>query len=146
MSNTSFEHKIEAVVATLTIKPTFTGGSWYKANILLEKLTLPAVIYITPISGDLLRAGNIFLDAPNCLLAFVDKIDMDAPWEQSVECLDRMKKLAEEFIFRAEQSYFKHIDNPHYSVLEDRTDVNLCGIVLEAKIEERQGTNTCTFS
>jgi len=140
----TFEQKIQAVVATMTNPPTFMGGDWWKANQLVETATMPAVMYINPINGTMDIVANLSFDSPNVLIAFMDKVMLDANFADTAKCVSDMKLMMKEFIYRANASgYFHVIKSVRYEVTYDRLDANLCGVIMETILKEREGTKLC---
>ena len=84
-------------------------------------------------------------DFPNCMLAFIDKTDFDFDGKENDEVLERCKNLAMEFVLTANASgLFEPVTGDvRYSVLYDKLDVNVTGVVIELQLREKQGINLC---
>ena len=135
----TFEQKIQAVVATMSTSPNFIGGDWWKVNILAESVVMPAVVYINPVSGSM-EFKTQALDNPNVLIAFMDKVILDADFSDTNTCINAMKELMVEFVIMANKSgYFYPVKDIRYEVTYDRLDSNLCGVILSASVKEREG-------
>ena len=140
----SVERKINKVVQIM-------GGlryifdNWHTANFRLDSKGLPAVINILPVSGVLNVTNRKLRDFPNCMLAFVDKTDFDFDGKENDVVLERCKNLAMEFVLTANESgLFEPITGDvRYSVLYDKFDVNVTGVVLELQLREKNGINLC---
>lgn len=140
----SVERKINKVVQRMG-GLTYIFDNWQTANIKLDRKVLPAVINVLPVSGEINLSPTKMRDYPNCLLAFVDKADFDFDGTENDRTLERCKNLAMEFILTCNQSgFFEQIEGSiRYSVLYDKFDVNVTGIVLELQLKELQGINLC---
>lgn len=139
----TFEEKIQAVINSMSIPPTFIGGDWFQANRAVESIQMPIAFYINPISGTLEFITQA-LDTPSCLIAFMDKCIIDPNFDNTTKCINDMKALAVEFVARLNKSeHFFPIKNVRYEVSYDRLDANLCGVIIQAEIKERAGVNLC---
>lgn len=47
--------------------------NWQTANIRLDKIKLPAVLNLLPVSGTFNLGRQQLRDCPNCMMAFMDK-------------------------------------------------------------------------
>ena len=140
----SVERKIASVVETMG-NLTYVFDNWHTANFRLDKESLPAVINVLPVSGVMNVTDRKLRDFPNCMLAFVDKADFDFDGRDNDEILERCKNLAIEFILTANASgLFEPISGDvRYSVLYDKLDVNVTGVVIELQLREKQGITLC---
>ena len=140
----SVESKIASVVETMG-NLTYVFDNWHTANFRLDKESLPAVINVLPVSGVMNVTDRKLRDFPNCMLAFVDKADFDFDGKDNDEILERCKNLAMEFILTANASgLFEPISGDvRYSVLYDKLDVNVTGVVIELQLREKQGITLC---
>lgn len=140
----SVERKISSVVETMG-NLTYVFDNWHTANFRLDKESLPAVINVLPVSGVMNVTDRKLRDFPNCMLAFVDKADFDFDGKDNDEILERCKNLAIEFILTANASgLFEPISGDvRYSVLYDKLDVNVTGVVIELQLREKQGITLC---
>lgn len=139
----TFEDKIESVVNSMTVPPSFIGGDWFKLNYLLDGTTLPAAMWINPVNG-MFEIKTQVLDQPYCFIAFADKVVFDETHEDTTEVSGRMKALAIEFILRLNASGLFHpVYDPKYEIFYDRADTNVYALCLIADIKERQGATIC---
>lgn len=140
----SVERKIASVVETMG-NLTYVFDNWHTANFRLDRESLPAVINVLPVSGVMNVTDRKLRDFPNCMLAFVDKADFDFDGRDNDEILERCKNLAIEFILTANASgLFEPISGDvRYSVLYDKLDVNVTGVVIELQLREKQGITLC---
>ena len=121
------EQKIKKIVDSME-GVSYLFDNWQTANIRLDKIKLPAVLNLLPVSGTFNLGRQQLRDCPNCMMAFMDK--------------------TKEFILLLNRSgMFKEIsgDIP-YSVFYDKLDVNVTGIVIQLKLEEIMGTVICNKS
>ena len=140
----SVERKIASVIEKMG-NLTYVFDNWHTANFRLDKESLPAVINVLPVSGVMNVTDRKLRDFPNCMLAFVDKADFDFDGKDNDEILERCKNLAMEFILTANASgLFEPISGDvRYSVLYDKLDVNVTGVVIELQLMEKQGITLC---
>lgn len=140
----SVERKINKVVQIMG-SLRYIYDNWATANFRIDNKMLPAVINVLPVSGTLNVTDRKLRDFPNCLLAFVDKTEFDFDGKENDMVLERCKNMAMEFILTCNQSgLFEPISGDvRYSVLYDKLDVNVTGIVLELQLREKQGINLC---
>ena len=116
-------------------------NNWATANVTFDNLPLPVCLYILPVSGQINLKNDYVRDQPNALIAFLDKAEFDADGEQNEPTVERMKNYAVEFFYRVNQSgQFKPIpDNLPYSVVYDKLDVNVTGVVFSVQLQEQPG-------
>jgi hypothetical protein len=116
-------------------------NDWTRANVTLDFKALPVCLYILPVSGRLNFKNGFVRDNPNAMIAFLDKAELDFEGSENEVTVERMKQHAVEFISLANRSgQFKPLpENVPYSVVYDKLDVNLTGIVLSVTLEELQG-------
>ena len=117
-------------------------NDWSRASVTLDTKVLPTCLYLLPVSGQLVNRNGNFRDHPNALIAFLDKADFDFEGEDNEPTVERMKEYAKQFILAVNNSgMFKYLpENIPYSVVYDKLDVNLTGVVLQIKLEESQGS------
>lgn len=141
----SVERKINKVIQTMDSGLTYIFDNWATANVRLDKLPLPAVINVLPVSGAFNVTARKMRDFPNCMLAFLDKTDLDFDGKENDVVLERCKNLAMEFILTANASgLFEPIEGDvSYSVVYDKMDVNVTGVVIELQLKEKKGINLC---
>lgn len=133
------EEKIKQVAESM--KVTYVFENWNVANVWFDKLTLPAIVNVLPASGELnFNNGNI-RDCPNALLAFIDKIPVDARGKEKDDTVEKMKSLAMRFFVAMNQSgMFQHVGGRlPYRTIYDKLDVAITGVMFELKIEEVSG-------
>ena len=142
--NTSVERKIASVAEKLE-GVTYLFDNWATANVRLDKMPLPAIINLLPISGKFVISRTQLRDSPNCMIAFADKTKFDFDGVENEEVIERCKGHAVQFIRELNRSeLFEWVsDEVPYSVFYDKLDVNVTGIVIELKLKEVQGAPMC---
>lgn len=140
----SVEAKIRAIVEKMG-NVSYVFEDWTTANVKADSIDYPAVINVLPVSGNINLNKNKLRDYPNCLIAFVDKTDLDFDGSENDTIVDKCKALAMEFILTANASgLFEQIDGDvPYSVIYDQLDVNVTGVSIELQLKEAQGTVLC---
>lgn len=139
------EQKIKSVVEQMD-GVTYIFDNWQTANIRLDKLPLPVVLNLLPVSGTLNLGATQMKDFPNCMIAFMDKIDLDFDGTENDSVVERCKSLAKEFILLINRSgMFEPIsgDVP-YSVFYDKLNVNVTGITISLQLKEVSGIVLCS--
>lgn len=113
---------------------------WQTVNIHLDAGLLPVVVNVLPVSG-VLSIGRMYRDAPNCAIAFLDKSELDFDAAQNEDVVERCKERAQEFIARLNASgrVYPIEGDVTYSVVYDRLDTAVTGVIIECAIKERVG-------
>lgn len=115
-------------------------ASMYEANLVVGDGDFPVLIDILPTSGMVDIHLGLFKDAPNCLLFFCDKTNLDYNAEREQPTIARMKQLVFGFIAEANRSgYFEPITEANYEILYDRMDVALSGVALSVTLKDAEG-------
>ncbi|MCE8465876.1 hypothetical protein [Bacteroides nordii] len=119
--------------------------NWATANVRLDSDKLPAMLNVLPISGVISLTKNKLKDFPNCLFAFLDKAEFDFDGQGNDITVEKCKSLAKMFILHMNESeLFEQIEGDiPYSVVYDKLDVNVTGIVIEIKVKELNGLVLC---
>lgn len=135
------EQKVRSVAETID-GLTYIFENWTKADIRIERLPLPAMINLLPVSGSLKLKNNQFKDQPNCMFAFFDKSERDSNGLEYDTVVDRCKALAMEFIARLNDSgLFEPIDGEiNYSVSLEKLSSIVSGITVSVQLKEIKGT------
>ena len=106
----TIEQKVRDIVDAHLSNFTFVFEDWETADIVIDKVQLPAIIFILPISGSLSfgRYGRI-KDAENCAIAFVDKVTRRANGDDNEAVYTQMKQAAKTFLQQVNESgYFEY--------------------------------------
>lgn len=142
--NTSVERKMASVAEKLK-GITYLFDNWATANVRLDKMPLPAIINLLPVSGKFIISRTQLRDCPNCMIAFADKTEFDFDGKENDAIIERCKEHAVNFIRELNKSgLFEWVsDEVPYSIFYDKLDVNVTGIVIELKLKEVQGVSMC---
>lgn len=137
------EEKVRKIVEQMGV--TYLFENWQAANVRLDKMQLPAVMYVLPASGNLNVGLMQMKDFPNCMIAFMDKTKHDFSGEENDMVIERCKSLAREFILNVNRSgMFEPVQGDiQYSVFYDKLDVNVTGIVIHIPLKEIRGIVIC---
>lgn len=137
------EEKVRKIVEQMGV--TYLFENWQAANVRLDKMQLPAVMYVLPASGNLNVGLMQMKDFPNCMIAFMDKTKHDFSGEENDVVIERCKSLAREFILNVNRSgMFEPVQGDiQYSVFYDKLDVNVTGIVIQIPLKEIRGIVIC---
>ena len=68
------EQKIKKIVDSME-GVSYLFDNWQTANIRLDKIKLPAVLNLLPVSGTFNLGRQQLRDCPNCMMAFMDKLE-----------------------------------------------------------------------
>lgn len=138
------ESKIKSIVEQME-GVTYIFENWATANERLDNIAMPAVLNVLPASGHFNLGKTQLKDYPFCMIAFIDKSDLDFDGTENDGIIERCKNLAKEFLLRLNASdLFEHVDEDiPYSVIYDKLDVNVTGIVIEAQLKETRGLVIC---
>lgn len=141
---TTVEQKIKSVVDKME-GLTYVFDNWQTANLRLDKLPFPAVVNVLPVSGRFNLDKNKLRDYPNCLIAFMDKIDFDFDGTEADQKVELCKSYAKEFILRLNESnLFEYIEGDiYYSTTYDGLDANVAIVAIELQLKEKQGIMLC---
>ena len=137
-ANDRVRQRIKTIAGRMGLRYLF--ASMYEANLVVGDGDFPVLIDILPTSGSVDVQLGLFKDAPNCLLFFCDKTELDYNAEREQPTIARMKQLAFEFIAEANRSgYFEPITVASYEILYDRMDVTLSGVALSVTLKDAEG-------
>ena len=138
----TIEDKVREIASEQFSEFSYVFEDWYTADKVVEKMALPAIIFILPVSGVLQygQHGRI-KDAENCAIAFVDKVDKEADGRDNETVYNAMKTTAEAFINAINASgFFKPIDGEvPYNVIYEQLSSIVTGVVLQLQLKELVG-------
>ena len=140
----TIEDKIKSVASKMKcVKYIFEN--WQTANVKLDSTELPVMLNVLPVSGIMKFSRQQIKDFPNCLFAFMDKVDLDFDGEEADSVVERCKAYAQEFLMRINESgLFESVNGEiPYSIFYDRLDVNVAGITIEVQLKEVKGLVLC---
>lgn len=138
VANDIVRQRIKEIACKIGVRYVF--ASMGEANIILDDGRFPVLVDVLPISGSVYIRQGIFKDAPNCLLFFCDKTELDYESEKEQPTIAKMKQLAFKFISEANASgYFDIISEASYQVMYDRLDVSVSGVALSITLKDAVG-------
>lgn len=139
------EGKIRAIVESMGADVEYLFMNWAQANVAIDKIKKPTIVYVLPASGSLDVKWNEVKDKPETFIAFVSSTEFDFDGEENDNIIEAMKRLAIRFIVALNNSgYFEQIENDvPYSVLYDHLDENVTGVVINPILEEIEGVRVC---
>lgn len=121
--------------------------NWAQANVALDGIERPVILYVLPASGFLLPDWNQTTDNPQTQIAFLAKTDFDFKTDENDRLMQQMKVLASQFIVEVNKSgLFKRIEdkrNVPYQAVYDHLDENVTGIIITLELKELQGIKHC---
>lgn len=139
------EAKVRKIVESLGEEVGYQFCNWTQANVALDKMERPTIIYVLPASGTLHFTWREVLDRPSAMIAFVSPSDFDFDGSANDGIIEAMKRLCIRFIrVLNESGYFSELsEDIPYQVLYDHLDMNVTGIVISPILEEEEGVNLC---
>jgi hypothetical protein len=139
----SVEKKIKSVAESM-VGFTYVYEDWTRADLRLDRLPLPAIINLLPVSGAMSLKMDQFKDKPNCMFVFVDKVNKDADGKDNDAVFERMKSAAMVFIARMNDSgLFEPIEGDiPYSVILEKLSPIVTGISISVQVKEVKGVCT----
>ncbi len=139
----SVEKKIKSVAESM-VGFTYVYEDWKRADLRLDRLPLPAIINLLPVSGAMSLKMDQFKDKPNCMFVFVDKVNKDADGKDNDAVFERMKSAAMVFIARMNDSgLFEPIEGDiPYSVILEKLSPIVTGISISVQVKEAKGVCT----
>lgn len=139
------EAKVRSIVESLGKEVSYQFCNWAQANVSLDKVSTPTIIYVLPPSGTLTFTWREVLDRPNVQIAFVSPADFDFDGSENDGIIEAMKRLCIRFVKALNESgYFEPLeDDQPYQVLYDHLDQNVTGIVISPTLKEVAGVNLC---
>ena len=139
------EKKIRSIVESMGADVDYHFMNWAQANVAIDSVNKPSVIYVLPPSGDLDFSWSRVKDKPEAQIAFIAPTDFDFEGESNDDVIEQMKRLCIRFIKTLNDSeLFEAIEGKlPYRVLYDYLDRNVTGIVIEPKLIEEEGIVIC---
>lgn len=139
------ESKIKFIVNSMNEDVEYMFANWAQANVSLDKVRKPTIVYVLPPSGSIDITWKDVKDSPNSQIAFVCNTKFDFEGEENDGIIEAMKRLCIRFVLALNESgLFSPITgNLQYQVLYDHLDVNVTGIVIEPTLIEEEGISIC---
>lgn len=137
-ANDRVRQGIKRIAESIGVRYLF--ASMYEANLVIGDGDFPVLIDRVHTSGSVTINQGLFKDAPNCLLFFCDKTNLDYNAEKEQPTIARMKQLAFEFIAEANRSgLFEFVGNAEYEIFYDRMDVTVSGVAVSLTLKDAIG-------
>ena len=145
MSLGTVEGKVRAIVESMGEDVEYQFMNWAQANVRLDKVSRPTIVYVLPPSGNLTFSWKDVKDSPNSQIAFLCHTKFDFDGQENDGIIEAMKRLCIRFVHKLNESgLFEEIDAPIlYRVLYDYLDANVTGIVIEPTLKEVEGISLC---
>lgn len=123
----------------------YTFNDWTRANIDIDKIPLPCIVYILPPSGTFLLKNGHAKDIPEAAIAFLDRTVLDDNSVIDDSVVEKMKRLALAFIDSVNGSgLFETVEGElRYQVPVDILDSIVSGIIIHPKLKEVAGVRLC---
>jgi hypothetical protein len=138
----TIEDKVREIVGEYFSGFSFVFEDWNTADTKLDKVELPAIIMVLPVSGVLQFGQNGRIkDAENTIVAFVDKVPKEADGRDNEVVYNEMKVAARAFVRRLNESgYFNYIqgDVPYNTIIEQLSSI-VTGVALQLQLKELVG-------
>lgn len=138
----NIDAKIREIVASELPGFSYVFENWYDADTAVDRMALPAIICVLPVSGTLELRNGRSRDSENLQIAFVDKVPRNANGEDNAAVYNNMKDAAVRFLRGVQKSgYFAPLpDSISYRVICERLSSIVTGVCLELELEELSGT------
>lgn len=139
------EAKVRKVAESMGEDVEYLFMNWSQANVAMDAITKPSVVYVLPPSGKLDFSYARVKDYPETQIGFLAPTDFDFDGTENDNIIEQMKRLAIKFIKALNASKcFELIEgNQPYQVVYDFLDQNVTGIVLNLPLEEVDGIIIC---
>lgn len=140
------EGKIKSIVESLGDDVSYQFCNWAQANVALDKIEKPTVVYVLPPSGRLNFSWNQVKDSPSSQIGFLCTTDFDFEGYENDGIIEAMKRLCIRFIRAFNKSgLFEEIEGDiDYQVMYDYLDQNVTGIIITLQLEEISGVSICS--
>lgn len=140
----TIEQKIR-IIAERMGNVNYLYDGWGLVNLRADQTPTPIMVNILPVSGAFHLNGRRITESVNCLIGFLDKTQFDFDGIENDAIIERMKKLALEFIMTLNESgLFEPITGEvPMSIEYNLLDVNLTGVILQISLEEKRGVVMC---
>lgn len=139
------EAKVRKVAESMGEDVAYLFMNWSQANVAMDAITKPSVVYVLPPSGKLDFSYARVKDYPETQIGFLSPTDLDFDGTENDNIIEQMKRLAIKFVKALNASeYFELIEGIQpYQVVYDFLDQNVTGIVLNLPLEEVDGIIIC---
>lgn len=121
--------------------------NWAQANVALDGIKRPTIVYILPASGSLFHRFNQTTDRPQTQIAFLCNTRFDFRTRENDKLMVAMKYLAAKFVREVNKSgLFEPIPDKTeipYQAVYDMLDQNVTGVIITLNLREVTGENFC---
>lgn len=121
--------------------------NWAQANVALDGIKRPTIVYVLPPSGNLYLEWHQTTDRPTTQIAFLCNTEFDFDTLENDALMVAMKTLAARFIRAINESgYFEPIDYKTeipYQCVYDYLDQNVTGVLITLELKEKEGLSAC---
>ena len=134
----SIEEKIRELVSEKFPGFSYVFEDWGTADVVMERVDLPAIICVLPVVGRLVFKNGRVRDSENSAFAFVDKVERDANGEDNEAVYTRMKEVAGDFLSELMKcGFFEPLeDGVPYQTIYESLSVNVTGVFVELTLKE----------
>ena len=139
------QEKIKEIAARIE-DTDYLFANWAQANVILDNIKRPTILYLLPPAGDFAVKYNRVHDQPQTQIGFLAPTTFDFEGEENDEIIEAMKTIFLDFLRELNKGeYFEPIDatNIHYQVVYDKLDVNLTGIIVTLTLKEVEARSLC---
>lgn len=139
------ETKVRRVVESMNADAEYLFMNWAQANVAMDAITKPTIVYVLPPSGKLDFGYARVKDYPETQIAFLSPTDFDFDGTENDNIIEQMKRLAVKFVkVLNESELFESIEGEQsYQVVYDFLDQNVTGVVLNLTLKEEKGLIMC---
>lgn len=142
------ELKVRSIAERTLPSMAYLFADYSQANVALDKIDRPTVLYLLPPSGALGVRRDIIRDKPQTQIWFLCPSDFDFDGNDNDCRIEAMKRAALRFLAGVNDSgLFEPIEGDvPYQVAYDTFDDNLTGICINPVLEEIDGVPLCTLA
>lgn len=139
------EAKVRKVVESIGEDVDYLFCDWARANVAIDGIEKPTIVYVLPASGDLNFSWSEVKDYPEAQICFLAPTEFDFEGVENDHIVEQMKRLCIRFVKALNGSgYFSQIEGKlPYKVLYDHLDANVTGVVITPTLEEEKGVSIC---
>lgn len=140
LNNMMIDEKIADVCRSID-GLTYHFNDWTRANVALDNAQMPVLLNLLPVAGETIIKNGTVRESRDCLFALLDTINEDPTAAEQLCVVSRMREYKLELIKAINDSqYFEPIDGSvRDSVVIDKLDVAVSGVVVELRLKERDG-------
>lgn len=137
----TIEEKIEQIATDKFSGYSFVLENWYDADAAVERLALPAIICLLPVSGNVVYRNGRNYDTVNISLAFINTVPRNANGKDNDTAFNEMKDAGRRFITELNAcGYFEPIEGQvnYYTIYEQLSSI-VTGVYFELTLTAKQG-------